>query len=266
MALANRNIKNRIIDSISIIEGVVDGHTLVEAFGYNTGITATVADISVKGGVKTYALVTGATTTTLVSGSATDQAGTTGALTARIYGVDLNWDKAQEDITLAGSSTTVAAVTQFLRVNKVEVLTAGSGAANVGTLTCAIGSNVECIVKPALNQGEICSIHVPRNHIAYITNISAYSDRVALQVLDVQLQVRDTGGVFRTVRDIKVTGNVYQDCFIPVLHKADVRLQATLVVAGQVSSTLRYYLVNYGENYTSTAAFVAKGGDYVLTG
>lgn len=80
---------------------------------------------------------TSAGATTLVSTSANDAAAGTGARTVLVYGLDANYMKKTEVVTLNGT-TPVTCVNNYLRINQMTVLTAGTGKTNAGIITSII--------------------------------------------------------------------------------------------------------------------------------
>ena len=111
--------------------GRASGHTRVAAYGFN-GAPAAGADVWVGQGA--YPFQTTAQALEIISSSANDTAAGTGARTVMVQGLDANFNPIQETVTLNGTSA-VALVNSYLRVNNVQVATAGSGNTNAGTLT-----------------------------------------------------------------------------------------------------------------------------------
>jgi hypothetical protein len=72
----------------------------------------------------------------IASTSAQDAAGGTGALTVLVIGLDANYDVIQEVKTLTGQ-TEVVTTNAFIRVNKIVVLTFGTGGTNAGNIYIA---------------------------------------------------------------------------------------------------------------------------------
>jgi hypothetical protein len=106
----------------------------VNAQGINADIDQTAEDLWSVGGLATFPAAAAATN--VISSSADDDgdpAGT-GAQTVRVHGLDADYNKITEDVTLNGT-TGVTLVNEFLRVNLIEVLTAGSGLVNAGTIS-----------------------------------------------------------------------------------------------------------------------------------
>lgn len=101
--------------------------------GYNGDVDIAAAeDIISLGGDATFPAAAAATT--VKSGDANDTAAGTGARTVRVYGLNSALAPIQEDATLNGT-TAVDLTNQFLRVNKMEILTAGSGLTNAGLIS-----------------------------------------------------------------------------------------------------------------------------------
>ncbi|RQQ54292.1 hypothetical protein [Burkholderia stagnalis] len=111
--------------------GRTPGHTRVAAYGFN-GAPAAGADVWVGQGA--YPFQSSAQALEIVSSSANDAAAGTGARTVVVQGLDANFNQIQETVTLNGTSA-VALANSYLRVNGVQVASAGSGNVNAGTVT-----------------------------------------------------------------------------------------------------------------------------------
>lgn len=88
------------------------------------------------GGVFTFPTAAGVTA--VVSSSTDDASAGTGARTITVRGVDGSYNEVTQTVTLNGT-TPVNLSTQLLRVNAMEVATAGSGRINAGTIDISIG-------------------------------------------------------------------------------------------------------------------------------
>lgn len=89
-----------------------------------------------QGGVFTFPAAAGATA--IVSASANDTAAGTGARTVTVTGLDANYLQVVETVTMNGI-TPVNLTAQMLRINKLEVASAGSTGINAGAITISIG-------------------------------------------------------------------------------------------------------------------------------
>lgn len=120
-------------------QGLRQGAINWNKWGYNTDVdSAAIEVIATHGG--TMAIMTTADTLDVVSDSAEDDAGQTGALTILITGIDENAQTQTEIVTMDGT-TPVTTVGQWLGVNRVTVLSSGSADANVGIITLDDTSN-----------------------------------------------------------------------------------------------------------------------------
>ena len=160
---------------IVIAEGLFPGLGNEFKFGYNADISTDEETVWDEGGIYTYPAA--ATQMTVSSGSADDDAGGTGALTVRIFGLDANYAEIQEDITLTGQ-TAVTTANSYLRVFRMMVVTAGSGLQNAGVLytgtgaiTDGVPANVFACIRAAENQSHMGLWTVPAAKTAHLVGL-----------------------------------------------------------------------------------------------
>jgi hypothetical protein len=151
-----------------VAAGRCPGMSFVEFVARNPDVdTGTVPEtVGPTGGVLTFRAA--AAVVEVVSSSADDDGSPagTGAWTIRIDGLDANWDMISETVTLNGT-TAVATVQEFLRINMVEVTTAGTGGVNAGNITlrdAGAGATRSYIVA-ARGRSEVGMVSVPRDHM-----------------------------------------------------------------------------------------------------
>ena len=130
--------------------------------GYNGAVTTsaeTVWDESTA-----YTFLTAAMSSPYVASSSTNDVLTsgTGAWSVRIYGVNTSFAEFTEDKNLNGQTSVALTTTKVLAINKVEVLTVGSGGANAGVIRVGTGTNTAGV--PAV-------VHA---HVAVGTNLSRH--------------------------------------------------------------------------------------------
>lgn len=114
--------------------GRIPGHVRVTASGVNPDVdTATTPeDIWFAGGV--YPFPTAATTLEVLSASANDAAAGTGMRQMQVIGLDADYNEISEVVTMNGV-TPVALANSYLRLNRAQIVSAGSGRVNAGTVT-----------------------------------------------------------------------------------------------------------------------------------
>ena len=145
-----------------------------------------------------------AATTTLISTSGTDVAAAAGALTARVDGIDTNYNLLSQDVTLNG--TTAVAMTALRRVHRIKVLTAGSGGANVGAINVKHSSTSIASVLATNNQTLMASYTVPTGYTAYmLAYYYSINRNVATGQADIRLWARPFGEVFQLKHHIGIS-------------------------------------------------------------
>lgn len=117
--------------------------------GANAALTTTYDTIWDESNLYVF-LATNMSSPTVSSASANDTSAGTGARTVRIYGVNSAFAAVTEDKTLNGQ-TGVAITTGMMSINKIEVLTAGSGGVNAGIIY--VGTGTVTAGKPAVVHG-----------------------------------------------------------------------------------------------------------------
>jgi len=106
---------------------------IIPIWGKNPTLS-TLADIWVKNAVRT--LWTAGVQLGFSSSSAADAAAGTGARTLRATLIKVSGVEVTEDITLNGQTKVQSVGTDYIRCQKLEVLTVGSGGVNAGYLYC----------------------------------------------------------------------------------------------------------------------------------
>jgi hypothetical protein len=239
-------------NSADIANGDINGAGSANRFGRNNSIgTGTVPeDVWFGGDVYTGVDATGPEILDIVSSSTSDDVGGVGALTIRIFGLKTATSTfyEEEDIILLGTGT-ANSIDSWYRVNKAEILTAGSTGNNVGNITISqTTSGIIFAVMPAtFNQTAIASYTVPAATTGFMVKFTMRIVRAsgAAGSAVVSLRVRDTAssGVFvaKGIVDAQ-TGGDFSELFpypIPLPAGADVLIRcddvsdnATAISAG----------------------------------
>jgi hypothetical protein len=133
-------------------------------FGYNTDVDSAAAEAVWSPGGAFVPLYT-AEQLDIVSASAADDNGSTGANSIVVYGVDADWDVLTEVVTLDGTNT-VQTVGSFFGVNRMSVYLAGSGRANAGaiTATAPVAGTTQAQVPAGSGTTQQAIFCVPRCH------------------------------------------------------------------------------------------------------
>lgn len=176
--------------------------------GENTGLTTSWVDLWKQNIVRTNPTV--AVLLGISSGNAADAIAGTGARTLRVHGLDANWQKQTEDFSTNGQ-TKVTGTKYFLRVNYVEVLTAGSGGTNAGdiyvydssdTVVAGVPQTATKIfhrIDTGMNQGFLGSYSTAFDERLEIRDIHAYvaDDTATAKYAKVRMYMQTAGGLLK---------------------------------------------------------------------
>lgn len=140
------------------------------------------------------------------SSSTNDAAAGTGARTVRLHVLDENYNETTEDVTLNGQ-TKVETTGQYLRFQKAEVLTAGSGGVNAGivyvydtsdTVTAGVPQTAAKIyghMTVGDNRTNQAMVTVPLGKSYVLKKITLGQYDTAARYARFQLKVKEFGGV-----------------------------------------------------------------------
>lgn len=142
------------VDILEIQKGNVAGHSIVHKFGRNpdVDIGSTPEDIWNTGGEVTWQIL--ADTLAIVSASANDDAGASGAQEIAIEGLDEDFNAISEAIALDGA-TPVTTVNRYLRVFRSYVTQAGTyHGSNEGAITATYTTSTDTAFTIGLGTGQ----------------------------------------------------------------------------------------------------------------
>ena len=155
---------------MQVARGKVPGVTQVNVFGYGTAIDGSF--IPAWENATSYTFPAAAVNMQVVSSSTSDNTDAS----INISGLDANWNLLTEHIHLNGT-TTVTTTNQFLRINSVQMVSAGTGqVSNVGTITVTNGSGtIHAQINPGISRMQNSWYSVPAGYGLYIQNINAFT-------------------------------------------------------------------------------------------
>lgn len=171
---------------LEVAKGDISGHTSVNKFGRSTNIdSGHVSDVWDGANASDYptgplddrpiwAMPSASVKHNIASTSADDDGDPVGdgARTIRVYGL-VDWDTAEtsEDITLDGT-TDVLTTKLYVIIHRMKVLTAGTTATNVGTITATTDDGDTIItaqINPEEGQTQMAIYGIPSTQTAYMT-------------------------------------------------------------------------------------------------
>lgn len=219
---------------LQVARGQIPYHKSNFKFGFNPDIDDSLETVWSKGGLYTY--LSSATALYISSSSTADTSAGTGARTVKVSGLDSNYDEVSVTVTLNGQSG--VSLGTFIRVNRIEVLTAGSGGANAGNLhvgseaspTVGVPATTYAYVTAGDNQTLMALWTVPRNYTAYVTQTDiTVATTQNNKYCKVSLVARPFGGVFNVKdRFVKAESSVNQVYNFPLKfeEKTDIEFRA----------------------------------------
>lgn len=165
-------------------------------FGSNFDVDAA-EDIVSQGGDQAFPTVAFQTE---VLGGANDAVGSNGVYSIEVDGVLANYVRATEVATLTGA-TPVVLTNSYYRMNRMQVLTAGSAVSSFNIICRHTGSATLAIINSNEGQTLKASYTVPASYAGYIDQWGASVSRSGQRTdaaAAVRLQVRKPGSVWRT--------------------------------------------------------------------
>jgi hypothetical protein len=240
---------------LQVARGQIQGHSSFCQFGINGAVGQTLETVWVGGDA--YTFPASATTTTISSSNANDTSAGTGAQTVLVEGVNASYTAVSETASLNGQ-TGVTLTNQYLRVNRITVLTAGTGGTSAGSIyvgTGTVTTGVPAVILnrtgSSSNESESAFYTVPAGYSAYITRwtmSSANSGPTANIATRFVLRVRPFGGVFGYKAVYNLPGNGIYECEaafpLPLPEKTDIEVMAlTTADSAYVSTQLQMVLI-----------------------
>ena len=214
---------------LSIQRGNVGNFSGVHKFGLNDSVGSGAFE-TVWDGNNTYTYPSSSGTATATSSDTDDNTGT-----VKIFGLDSNYDFAEETLTIGGSAGTVS----FIRVFRAVMITANTGTANVGTITITVSTTTVAQIRVGYGQTLMCVYTIPRNYNAYLMQIDLGSSK------DLENEIRfiskeiDNGNVWNTRAFITTRGGFIEKNYaVPVkfTEKTDLELVAKASATSSVSA------------------------------
>jgi len=224
---------------IDIAAGRFGGFQYFDKFGTNPDIDSGPEDIWEGGGLYTGFPTDQARTLEIFSSSTNDDEGGTGAEKIIVFGLDSNWEEAQEEFTLDGTST-VTSTSTWWRVNRAIVTQSNNGANttfNDGNITIrhATTGNVLVFLTAGYNQTRQLVYTVPAGKTLYATQAFVSILKSNNSVGRMLLWYRPFGGTPRLVREFSVSNsdsfNVTIPGGVPLTEKTDVSLRCQSVTS-----------------------------------
>ena len=221
---------NNIPVGVAIQKGLINNFSGIHKYGLNTAVGSSDFE-TIWDGNNTYTYPSSAGTATATSSdTSSDNTGT-----VKIFGLDSNYDLAEETLTIGGSAGT----TSFIRVFRALMVSANTGNTNVGTITITVSSTTVAQIRAGYGQTLMCVYTIPRKYNAYLMQIDLGSSK------DLENEIRfiskeiDNGNVWNTRAFITTRGGFIEKNYaVPVkfTEKTDLELVAKASATSSVSA------------------------------
>ena len=239
---------------LQVARGQITMHQSFCQFGINTAVGTSNETVWI--GSNTYTFPSSASVLKISSSSADDASPSgTGARTVQIQGLNASYEPVVETVALNGQ-TAVNTTNSYLRVNKMIVLTAGSGGTSVGNIYAGTGDVTAGVPDDVVNQTGILANEsesgfytVPAGYTAFINMWTMSSgNTTADEWTRFTLRIRPLGGVFGIKAQYHIPASGIYECVaaypLPIPEKADLEiLAATSDGSASASTQLQILLV-----------------------
>ena len=205
------------IQSLALAANAVTNVSLVQPYADNATVGTSFETITNTNADQVLPVIAGADID-LVSGSAADDDGSTGATAVRVTYLDDNFNQYTQDVTMNGTTEVEMTEQNISFIQKAEVISSGTGLAAAGAITIAdvSGGGVHAVIDAGSKESGNCTWKVPAGHTGYVHGFWYDVDAVAAGVgtAEIALQVAhaESSGVansetWRTVAKVTVVEN-----------------------------------------------------------
>ena len=202
------------IQSLALAANAVTNVSLVQPYADNATVGTSFETITNTNADQVLPVIAGADID-LVSGSAADDDGSTGATAVRVTYLDDNFNQYTQDVTMNGTTEVEMTEQNISFIQKAEVISSGTGLAAAGAITIAdvTGGGVHAVIDAGSKESGNCTWKVPAGHTGYVHGFWYDVDAVAAGVgtAEIALQVAhaESSGVansetWRTVAKVTV--------------------------------------------------------------
>jgi len=218
---------------LAIQRGNIPNFSGIQKFGYNTAVGTVFETIWENGSLYSYPT---SSTTAVATSTSTDDNDSL----VHIYGLDSDWDLADEVITVGGSAST----TSFIRVFRSVLTNANTGIVNVGKITTTVNSLPVSIIDVGYGQSLQAIYTIPRNYRGYLMSIDVGTSKQK-EVEAKFMQRPLNGNTFQTKSLITSFGTPFRkDYLVPEIlsEKSDLEIRAKADATTSISAGFQLIL------------------------
>lgn len=238
--------------ALEAAKGNIPQTAILTRFGFNPDVdTASAEGIIQQGG--NYVPPTTARIHNISSSDINDTSAGTGARTILIFGIDGSYNRATETVTMNGT-TNMPTVNSYHHIHLVQIITAGSTANNIGTISAVAQTDATTTitVSPGFNQSCSSVYLVPVGYKGYIMKIRARMQQsTATSGANIALLIQPFGGVYqtKTILGLNNSGNseVENDysysCPFIIQEKSFIKLRCLIATNNNTEIMAEYDLI-----------------------
>ena len=218
---------------LAIQRGNIPNFSGIQKFGYNVSVSTSFETIWENGSLYSYPT---SSTTAVATSTSTDDNDSL----VHIYGLDSDWDLADEVITVGGSAST----TSFIRVFRSVLTNANTGIVNVGKITTTVNSLPVSIIDVGYGQSLQAIYTIPRNYRGYLMSIDVGTSKQK-EVEAKFMQRPLNGNTFQTKSLITSFGTPFRkDYLVPEIlsEKSDLEIRAKADATTSISAGFQLIL------------------------
>jgi hypothetical protein len=236
---------------LQVARGQIPGHSIIHVFGHNPDVDNNVEATVWPVPGATLGHPASPTIMTISSSSADDTAAGTGARTVYILGINGTGGYVEEVVSLNGQ-TAVSTVNTYDAIERMQVLTAGSGGANAGTIYAGTGtvtSGVPAVPYSAMGVGDNTSLvghwTCPKGYTGYlVAGKLTTGTTTASQYVVGKLKLRDTSGMVYTAAITTLADSTaWYDFAYPIKITAGQCVTATATGKGNNNDVSCYFQI-----------------------
>lgn len=234
---------------LQVARGQITGHSLIHVFGHNPDVDTLEETIWPTDGLLGHPA---SPTIMKISSSSTDDAAAgTGARTVHILGVNGTGGFVEETVTLNGQ-TAVNTVNSYDAIERMTVMTAGSGGVNAGTIYAGTGTvtlGVPAVPYSAIGIGDNLSLvghwTCPTGYTGYLVYGSITCGTTsANQYITGRLKLRGADGLVRTAAITTIVdGQSIYPFNLPIKINAGECITATAKGSGNNNDVSSYFQI-----------------------
>ena len=205
------------IQSLALAANAVTNVSLVQPYADNATVGTSFETITNTNADQVLPVIAGADID-LVSGSAADDVGSTGATEVTVTYLDDSFNQYTQAVAMNGTTEVEMTEQNISFIQKAEVISSGTGLAAAGAITIAdvTGGGVHAVIDAGSKESGNCTWKVPAGHSGYVHGFwydvdavaaGAGTAEIALQVAHAESSGVANSETWRTVAKVTVVEN-----------------------------------------------------------